>query len=242
MSVKHSSLEEVIGYQFSNSLLLDEALTHSSFRNEDKSVGFDNERMEFLGDALIDAVVSRLLWERYPNASEGVLTRFRSSLVSENALFEQGRALGLGACLRLGRGEGMSGGRTRASVVSSAFEAVMAAVYLDGGEKALESVLMRTMTAPMELLDEPDRNDYKTRVQEVIQAERHSVPTYRIDEEKGPDHEKYFHVSLLVDGKALSTGAGKTKKEASQRAARELLDRLSEDPSILPSRQKKGSS
>lgn len=231
--VENNPLEVALGYSFSNKELLVEALTHSSFRNENKEVQFDNERLEFLGDALIDAVISRVLWEQFPLATEGVLTRFRSSLVSESALFARGQELQLGASLFLGRGESSSGGRERSSVVSSAFEAVMAAVYLDGGEGALESVLKRTMSGAIDELNEPERSDYKTRVQEVVQARRHCVPSYRLDREEGPDHQKLFFVSLLVGGKVLSSGSGRSKKEASQSAAESLLGLLKQNPSLL---------
>jgi ribonuclease-3 len=139
----------------------------------------------------------------------------------------------LGASLFLGRGESSSGGRERSSVVSSAYEAVMAAVYLDGGESALEVVLRRSMEKAIEELNEPERTDYKTRVQELVQAQKHCVPSYRLDREEGPDHQKRFFVSLLVEGTVYSSGSGRSKKEATQSAAKELLGNLQENPSLL---------
>ena len=228
-----TKIEESIGYTFRNEKLLEEALTHSSYRNENKEVGMDNERLEFLGDALIDSVISLLLYEQFPEATEGVLTRLRSNLVSESALFARGQEISLGESLHLGRGEELSGGKDRPSIVSSAYEALMAAVYLDGGEDALKDVLSKSMAQSFSLLSEPDRTDFKTRVQELVQARRHCTPSYRLDREEGPDHEKQFYVSLIVMGRAMSSGVGKSKKEASQRAAKALLDGLEENPALI---------
>ena len=195
----------------------------------------DNERLEFLGDAMIDAVISRWLFEMFPDAREGNLTRMRSSLVSESALFARGQEVGLGEFLRLGKGEERSGGRERPSIVSSAFEAIMAAVYLDGGYEALHAVLRKTVGAALEELTDPDATDYKSRLQNSIQGALRETPVYRVNRTEGPDHEKIFYVELVVRGQALSVGSGRNKKEASQAAARFFLEKLESSPDLLQS-------
>ena len=218
-------LVEALGYRFRNSKLLREALTHRSYVNEceDPDVR-DNERFEFLGDAVIDLVVSTELMRRYPEAREGPLSKFRASIVSENALAKAAARLEVGFALRLGRGEEMSGGRDKPSILSDAFEALMAAVYLDGGLMAATDVLMKWLEFPS--ATSLYRGDAKTELQQRIQASRHVTPSYRMIGESGPDHDKVFLVELLVESEVLARGEGRSKKEAEQQAAAKVLERL----------------
>ena len=218
-------LERSVGYRFERRALLREALTHRSYVNEceDPDVR-DNERFEFLGDAVIDLVVSTELMRRYPEAREGPLSKLRASIVSEAGLAEAAERLALGDALRLGRGEEMSGGRSKPSILSDAFEALMAAVYLDGGITAATDVLGRCIEFPHATT--LHRGDAKTELQQRIQATRHVTPTYRLIGASGPDHDKVFSVELLVEAEVMARGEGRSKKEAEQQAAAKVLDRL----------------
>lgn len=214
-----------LGHSFADDRLLVQALTHRSYVNEvDDPAVRDNERFEFLGDAVIDLVVSSELMRRFDTAREGRLSKIRASVVSEGALARLARQIGLGPALRLGRGEEMSGGRDKSSILSDAFEALMAAVYLDAGlERVAEVLLPRLRFPDGEALR---RGDPKTELQQRVQAERHKTPTYHLVDERGPDHDKVFEVELRVEGEVLAAGEGRTKKEAEQRAAAAALERL----------------
>lgn len=218
-------LEHALGHRFGDRRLLAEALTHRSYVNEceDPDVR-DNERFEFLGDAVIDLVVSTELMRRYPEAQEGPLSKYRASIVSESALSKVSQRLRVGEALRLGRGEEMSGGREKASILSDAFEALMAAVYLDGGLGAATEVLLRWLDFPSPI--DLRRGDAKTELQQRVQAARHVTPTYRMVGESGPDHDKIFQVELLVADEVLARGEGRSKKEAEQQAAARVLERM----------------
>lgn len=218
-------LQAAIGYTFNDIKRLQEALTHRSFVNETKQPNVrDNERLEFLGDAVIDLVVSTALMRRFPEAREGALSRMRADLVNENGLATVAAKVQLGLALRLGRGEELSGGRDRASLLADAFEAVIAAVYLDGGLQSAEAAVL----AHLDLPDDPatQMGDPKTQLQERIQAERHVTPTYRVVDERGPDHSKVFEVEIICEGAVLGVGEGRTKKEAEQAAAAAVLRAL----------------
>lgn len=219
---------QVLGYTFRDPSLLTQALTHRSFVNEvgDPRV-VDNERFEFLGDAVIDLVVSVALMKRFPTAREGGLSKMRASIVSEHALARIARTIQLGEALRLGRGETMSGGRDKASILSDAFEAVMAAIYMDAGYDAAERVLLDRLELPKD--GTLEQRDAKTELQHRIQAERHVTPTYRLVDQSGPEHERHFVVELLVDGEVLGRGEGRTKKRAEQQAATRVLASLGDD-------------
>ncbi len=226
-------IEDALQVSFGDDALLQEALTHSSFRNESKEVDLDNERLEFLGDAVIGAVVSEMLWAAFPGETEGVLSRFRSELVSEAALAQRARDLDLGRFLALGKGEEQSHGREKPSILASAYEAILAAVYLGAGMDTAKEVLKRAMDEPISALSGPQRTDYKTQVQEVIQSAYHHVPTYRVDREIGPDHDKIYEVSLLANAKVYTSGRGRSKKEAGQDAARKLLELYADNPDLF---------
>ncbi len=220
------AVARALGYQFKDIALLRDALTHRSFANEHPDrARCDNERMEFLGDAVITMCASALLWERFPGASEGELTRRRADLVCEAGLCGIARELGLGPALRLGKGEDRSGGRGKPRLLCSAFEAVIAAVFLDGGVEQASRVVKRLLEPR---LDAPQlgQRDYKTRVQEVVQSLGSGTPRYAIVETEGPDHARTFHVSCFSDERELGRGSGRSKVEAEQEAARMALETL----------------
>jgi ribonuclease III len=221
-------LESAIDYRFANRPLLLEALTHRSFVNEsgDRSVK-DNERLEFFGDAVIDFFISDQLFERFPDSREGELTRMRASLVDEESLARLAVQLGLGTYLRLGRGEEKSGGRGKKSILADAYEALVAAVYLDGGATPVRR-LVETHFAPLMERHAAGTlsRDYKTEFQELAQALRGSTPRYVLKETAGPDHDRLFTVEAFIGGECLGEGTGRTKKEAEQTSARAGLARL----------------
>jgi len=226
-------LEERLGYAFRDKDLLLEALTHRSLINEIPGDGRrDNERLEFLGDAVLGMIVSEWLMRRFPQEREGELTRLRSALVKEKRLAEVAVALGLGTHLHLGKGEERMGGRGKPSVLANTLEAVLGAVYLDGGidparafiHAHFRRFLERTHSNRFMLADP------KTRLQELLLALLRFPPDYRVVAEEGPDHEKTFHVDLAVRNLRLASGRGKSKKEAEQDAAEQFLRTLEQNP------------
>ncbi|MDO5491183.1 MAG: ribonuclease III [Bacillota bacterium] len=221
------SLEERLGYRFSDRRLLTAALTHSSYVRENDGQEQDNERLEFLGDAFFDAVIGEELFHMFPNKEEGFLSRVRATIVCERSLAEKAGQIGLGGFLRLGHGEEKTGGRQRSSVLADAMEAVMGAVYLDGG---FDQVRRMTLALFAREIGETARghyqtHDYKTRLQEVLQARGITDIRYAVLKEDGPDHDKTFTTGLYVGGQLQSEGTGKSKKEAQQQAARNILER-----------------
>ncbi|NTU60382.1 MAG: ribonuclease III [Deltaproteobacteria bacterium] len=219
-------LEEDLGYLFEDVSLLDTAVTHKSYANETASGLEDNERLEFLGDAVLDLVVSRLLYDVRPALSEGEMSKVRSQLVKEESLGQIARSFSLGTFLRLGRGEEQTGGRDKASILANTFEALVAAIYLDGGfDLAYPFVEAIFRPALAEKRPEAD-GDFKTRLQEFAQARYGKTPTYRLVGETGPDHDKVFEVEILVGRRVLGRGRGRSKKEAEQRAAQDALEIL----------------
>ena len=223
-------LMEVLGYAFVDRELLVRAVTHRSFVNEsDDPTASDNERLEFLGDAVLSLVVASELMSRFPEAREGALSRLRASMVDEGALHKLAREVGIGEARRLGRGEELSGGRTRGSLLADAFEALIGAVYLDGGLPAARAVLARWLRFPG-ATEAP--GDPKTELQERLQAHRRLTPSYRMVGEEGPDHSKTFAVEVHVDGEVLARGEGRTKKEAERAAASTVLAGLDRAASL----------
>ncbi len=217
------TLEEKIGYKFQNEKYLRRALTHSSFSNESKDKPESNERMEFLGDAVLSLVVSDYIFHRY-HLDEGDLTKIRASIVCEKSLFRFAQEIGLGDELLLGRGEEQMGGRTRPSVVSDAFEALICAIYLDGGLDPAARFILRFA---LEELEETDRHafvDYKTRLQEIIQQNPEEKVTYVLVKEEGPDHDKHFEVEVRLNSNVIGRGRSGSKKGAEQLAAKEALE------------------
>jgi ribonuclease-3 len=219
-------LEERLDVRLRDASLLNLALTHGSFTHEGRSRRTDTyERLEFLGDAVLNLVVSDHLYRRMPERAEGDLARARARLVSEPALAEIARGLDLGRFLRLGRGEERGGGRERNSMLADVLEAVVGAVYIDAGFGVAHAVVSRLYAELMEDLEEPG-GDFKSQLQEFLQQREKRLPRYRIAATEGPDHAKAFHAIVESGGTVLGEGRGKSKKEAEQAAAEAALQRL----------------
>ena len=213
--------QEKIGYQFQQEGLLRQALTHSSYANEHRMKKLsDNERLEFLGDAVLEIVTSDFLYHEHTDVPEGELTRVRASIVCEQTLAFCTRALNLGDYLFLGKGEDQTGGRKRKSILSDAFEAIIGAIYLDGGFANAKEFIHRFVLNNVEHMQL--FYDSKTILQELIQG-KHEQLSYKLIDESGPDHDKQFTVAVLVDGERVSEGEGHTKKAAEQQAAYQAL-------------------
>jgi ribonuclease-3 len=222
-------LEETIGISFRNQALLEEALVHSSFLNENPdSLLQCNERLEFLGDALLDFVVGEYLYHRFPEMDEGPLTSLRSALIKAETLTRFAGAIQLGDYLYLSHGEDESGGRSREGLLGDAFEALVAAIYLDGGLDAVTEFVLRFVEPQtQEIMKGGLVRDYKSRLQEWAQREVQATPVYRAVLERGPDHAKEFTVEVLINGEVCGRGQGRSKQAAGQRAAQDALERIS---------------
>jgi ribonuclease-3 len=217
----------MLGYTFRDRGLLEQALRHASWCNEHIAERLeDNERLEFLGDAVLDLVVGHKLMTRYPQLREGELSVTRAQVVSEAGLSEVASQLGLGEWLVLGKGEEKSGGRSKPSILADAFEALLAAVYLDGGFAAAWEIAERLLAHRIETVEFKGFYDFKTRLQESAQARLKATPTYRVVQELGPDHDKRFVVAVTIDSEEWARAVGKSKKEAEQMAAAEAHFRL----------------
>lgn len=223
----YSSLEAMLGYTFRDRSRLEQALRHTSWCNEHPAERLeDNERLEFLGDAVLDLVVGHKLMARYPQLREGELSVTRAQVVSEAGLSEVAGQLGIGAWLMLGKGEEKSGGRSKPSILADAFEAILAAVYLDGGFDAAWGIVERLLAQRIETVEFKGFYDFKTRLQETAQARLKATPTYRVVQEIGPDHDKRFVVAVTIGSDEWARAVGKSKKEAEQMAAAEANFRL----------------
>ena len=225
-----SRLEERLGYTFKDRTLLEQALTHSSYAFEDQGpdqtapVARHYERLEYLGDAVVDLIASDLLIRRFGDAPEGVLSRLRAGLVNSDRLSGLARALDLGEAIRLGRGEESSGGRDKPSILADAYEAVCGAVYLDGGYDAAFAAAAGAFVALIDALPMAELlGDCKTPFQERVQARFKTTPIYRVIAEHGQDHNKRFEIEVWVNGSVWGRGAGKSKKEAEQEAAQQAM-------------------
>lgn len=220
-----SVLENNIGYKFNNIELLFEAMTHSSYAHELKINKIAcNERMEFLGDAVLQIISSDFLFKKYPDILEGKLSKMRSSLVRESALYQCSKAIDLGEFIMLGRGEENCGGRTKPSVIADAFEALLGAVYMDGGLEKASDIIHRFILTE-EQVSEANQADSKSYLQELVQKDgKHHEIEYKIISENGPDHDKEFVVELTIDGEVKSTGKGKSKKAAEKDAATKVVN------------------
>lgn len=219
-----TEFEKVINYEFKDTALLEEALTHSSYANDQKNKNLKcNERLEFLGDSVLSLVVSNYIFCNCPNLPEGELTKLRASLVCEKSLFKFAKMINLGKYLRLSKGERHNGGSQRPSILADAFEAVIAAIYIDGGMEAAQKHILR-FTEP-EILNHKTQSikDYKTNLQEIVQKNPGELLEYVLISESGPDHNKHFVVEVHLNSNVLGRGGGKSKKEAEQQAAREAL-------------------
>ena len=215
-------LQKKIGYQFQNESLLRQAITHSSFANEQKINKLSNyERLEFLGDAVLEMICSEFLYKENPEMPEGQLTRMRASMVCEPALAYCARDIDLGSYILLGKGEEATGGRRRDSITSDVMEAVIGAIFLDGGTEEAKKYIYRFVLSDLE--NKILFMDSKTLLQEEIQKNNTAQLRYELIGETGPDHDKEFHVKAYLDGKEIGTGVGRTKKAAEQQAAYEAL-------------------
>jgi ribonuclease III len=223
--------EERLGYRFHRKELLLRALTHSSYAHEIAGGGSDNEPLEFLGDALLGCLISERLFLTFPGLDEGHLSRYKASLVNAEILAAKARRLSVGAYLLLGRTAEKVGARTKGSLLSDAFEALVAAIYLDGGFDPARAFLDRLFAADIQKLIRagvPDERDAKTHLQELLQSRGLSTPRYQILKESGPAHRRNFLVGVLLEGKLLAQGRGRTRKAAEQAAARKVLQELRE--------------
>jgi ribonuclease III len=211
----------------SNPQLLTEALTHRSFLNESKSATVHNERLEFLGDAVLELVVSEYLYHQFPTKPEGDLTAYRASLVKTTTLAQVAKDLQLGTKLRLSKGEELSGGRTNPSLLANTVESVIGAIYLDQGLEAAELFVNQHLFPRLnDIITRGLHKDHKSALQEKVQANGSESPEYRVDKESGPDHNKEFTISVYIDSQKIASGTGKSKQSAQQDAARHALEKL----------------
>lgn len=238
-------LQERLGYRFGDRAILLQSMTHTSYGHEflnEKSIALrDNERLEFLGDAILDVIVSDILLEAFPSANEGQLSKMRAAVVNEKTLAMVAKSINLQDTLRLGKGELQTGGNQKPSILSSAFEALIAAIYLDGGFQAVYPVV-RHLFAPL-FTEERDLlafYDHKTQLQEIVQARWKVTPTYHLLGTDGPDHAKTFEVEVRMNGKSLAVAGGNSKKEAEQNAAKAAIQSvgIAESPGLSPSPSK----
>ena len=216
--------EKMIGDTFKNKKLIYQALSHSSYANERKIPGGSNERLEFLGDSVLSIVVSDYLYRHLTHIAEGELTKLRASLVCEKSLYVFAQKINLGNYLMLGRGEENTGGRERPSILADAFEAVIAAIYLDGGLEAASRHILRFLPEDIQHQKKPAFNDFKTILQEVVQKNPEEKVDYILAGEEGPDHNKRFVVEVCLNSNVIGKGKGRSKKEAEQLAAKEALE------------------
>ena len=219
-----NELQAAIGYTFNDPGLLTEALTHSSYAHEQHKGMKYNERLEFLGDAVLSIVVSDYIYNHCPDLPEGELTKLRASLVCEKSLFDFAKQIDLGSYLRLSNGERRNGGAKRPSIVADAFEALIAAIYLDGGMEPARQHILRFVIPEIENHKNHSFKDYKTALQEIIQKNPGERLEYRLVGSSGPDHNKHFKVEVCLNSNVIGRGGGRSKKEAEQQAAREALE------------------
>ena len=221
-----TTLGQGLGYTFRNKALLENALTHSSYANENRERHLpDNERLEFLGDSILGFVVAEYLYRNFPDKPEGELTRIRADLVCERNLAEAAATIELGSYLLLGHGEEQGGGRKRDSIVSDAMESVIAASFMDGGFAAAKEIIDRLILSNIPK-GRPRNFDYKTAFQELVQRKKDQQIHYELTGESGPDHDKHFEVEVLLNGRAVGRGVGSSKKRAEQAAAEAAIEAL----------------
>lgn len=223
MNSNLSSLENNIGYVFENKSILKQALTHSSYANENRNSGPFNERLEFLGDAVLSLISADFLYRRFPSMPEGDLTKLRSGLVCTASLSEYARQISLGDSLLLGKGEDANGGRERNSNLENAFEAVIAAVYLDGGIECARKFVLRFLDVSVETRH-INFKDYKTKLQEIVQESHEETLNYVVTNVSGPDHDKRYEIEVHLNSNVIGKGTGRSKKQAEQEAAKQALE------------------
>ena len=222
-----AELQERIGYHFNDEELLQTALTHSSYTREKNRTSQCNERLEFLGDAFFDAIIGEELYKSFPDQEEGFLSRIRATIVCEKSLALKAAVIGLGEFIRIGKGEEKTGGRKKESILADTMEAIIGAIYLDGGFDQAKRVVLDIFADVMEDARHGKYlvTDYKTALQELLQGEGNASIRYKLTGESGPDHNKTFHVELFINGAYESDGTGKTIKQAEQHAAEVALKR-----------------
>lgn len=217
-------LEEVLGYSFQNRALLTKAMTHRSYANECHSENLpNNERLEFLGDAVLDLVISQYLMETKPSAHEGELTRIRAEVVSLPSLARLAWSLDIGSDLLLGKGEERSGGRNKSSLLADTLEALFGAIFTDGGFESAKAVILPLFVPLLQQASTDESQDFKSRLQEFLQATQCELPVYELVEAIGPAHDRVYHVDVLIDNRPQGSGHGRTKKSAEQAAAQAAL-------------------
>ncbi|GAB4271509.1 ribonuclease III [Thermincola ferriacetica] len=234
---KIDELIGVMGLDWNSPELLVTALTHSSYAHENKREPIEhNQRLEFLGDAVLELVVSEYLYDRFPTYPEGVLTKMRAGIVCESSLASVARAMNLGQYILMGKGEERSGGRNRPSILADAMEAIFGAVYLDQGLETTKFFIINTLSEQISkvVAKGGQTGDYKTELQELVQQKAENTLTYAIIGEEGPDHNKVFTAGVYCHGKIWGVGKGKTKKEAEQAAAHDALEKIKNGYNVLP--------
>lgn len=223
-----TELEKKIGYSFKNERLLFRALSHSSFANECKGAEGSNERLEFLGDAVLSIIVSDCIFKDYTNLPEGELTKIRASLVCEKSLCVFAKEIDLGSFIMLGKGEKLSHGNERPSILADAFEALIAAIYLDGGMSEAQRFVLSFVNRELNEQHVGNYDDYKTKLQEIIQKNPEELLEYVLVGESGPDHDKRFEVEVRLNSNVIGRGVARTKKQAEQLSAKEALELMGE--------------
>ncbi len=224
---KLATYQKKLGYPFKSIELLNQALTHKSFVNENNRKFKDNERLEFLGDSVLDLIIGEYSLKNFKNRMEGDLSKIRAALVNEGNLSKIARLLNLGEYIQLGRGESLSGGHDKNSILANTFEAMVAAIYLDGGLIKTAKIILPLFKSDLHHLANTSRyRDYKSELQEHAQGKKIAIPFYKVEKEIGPDHDKIFEVTVSINGKIIGKGKGKNKKEGEQEAAREALENL----------------
>ena len=222
-----AALQKTLGISFKDPSLLEQALVHTSYVNENPGTATSNERLEFLGDAVLGCIIAEELYQRLPQSSEGEMTALRSSLVRGDALSRMARAISLGNYLYLGKGEEVSGGRRNPANLAGALESVIAAIFLDQGASVARAFILRLVDKELKkALSQGIEPDYKSQLQELIQARHQQTPTYQLIEAMGPDHDRSFTVEVKLGDTVLGIGSGKSKKSAEAEAARSALDQL----------------
>lgn len=222
------NIEKKIDYKFKNKKLISLALTHSSYTNEINEEKFkSNERLEFLGDATLELIISEYLYKNYPSLPEGELTKMRANIVCTDSLTENAKALNIGENIVMGKGELISGGKNRKSILANTMESIIGAIYLDAGFKEAEKFVINKFANTIDRVVQGKMNrDYKTVLQEKIQKRKNQILQYRLIDAEGPDHSKRFYVEALLNNKVVGLGKGLNKKEAEQEAAKEALNNL----------------
>jgi ribonuclease-3 len=221
------TLEYRIDYVFNDIKLMDQSLTHKSAISNNDSYSICNERMEFLGDAVLELVVSSFLYKEFPDYTEGQLSKLKAVIVSQSILTSRSRELELGEFIRFGSGESSTGGKDKSSNLANALEAIIAAIYIDGGLKAAEKFILKIFSDEIQELDKDEmKRDYKSALQEYWQASFQKPPVYKVINQTGPDHDKRFEIEVTLSGESYGRGIGRNKKEAEQRAAEKALETI----------------